>query len=309
MEKIVILAGPTAVGKSSLAIEWAQLDPRIEIINADSVQIYSDTRIGSAQPSSDELKRIPHHLVGVCSPSAPITSSDFIGRTEAILDQILARGRIPLVVGGSGFYIQALMYGTWDTGPPDPELRKTLEATPLQKLYEELEKQDPETAYQVGPADRYRLVRSVELIRQSGKTPTYFRTQHVKVLKRPYELWLIERDRQDLLERVALRAQKMLQEGLIEETQSLLKFHPEARVLRSVGYAQVVNYLQGKSPQGRKIRSGVEGLEDEIFLATRQLIKAQRTWFKTQKIDQKFVLEQDRNSARSAWEKVLSSFK
>jgi tRNA dimethylallyltransferase len=294
----LILTGPTASGKTSLALEIAESVGNIEIINADSVVVYRHFDIGTAKPTREEQARIPHHLVDVREPFEAFTAGDFVRETHARIQKIEDRGRRALIVGGTGFYLKALLFGLWDAPSADLALRARLEATPLAELHTILVSRDPESAYRIGPADRYRLVRACEILELTGKTPSELERDRPREPDPSFSLFVIDRETAELEDRIQARTEKMLQEGLVEETRSLLERFPGSRPLGSVGYAETVAYLEGREPQGRKIPAGIEGLRQEINLSTRQLVKKQRTWFRSAPGARHFVLARDLATVR-----------
>lgn len=293
MVRVGILAGPTASGKSSLALEFCESGDPIEIINADSVIVYRYFDIGSAKPTQAERLRVPHHLVDVRAPHEVFTAGDFVREVNEAIEDIESRGKRALIVGGTGFYLKALIYGMWPESKSDPALRAKLEQLPNQELYEELLRADEDHARKIGGKDRYRLVRAVEALRLTGQPPSKLESQTAREPDPRFELWYIDRETQELEDRMRVRTRSMLKAGWIEEVEELLKRFPDCRPLQSVGYAQVLQYLTGRKPEGRKPAPGLQGLEDEIVLATRQMVKSQRTWFKGQLEPKRFILEKD----------------
>jgi tRNA dimethylallyltransferase len=211
-------------------------------------------------------------------------------------DSTAASGKRALIVGGTGFYLKALRFGLWDAPPAEPKLRKELEALPLFELHRELSEKDPVSAQRIGPSDLYRLVRAVEILRLSGKTPTELQAQAPSEPSRSFPLWVIDRTAEELDARILLRTEALLRAGLLEETRSLLEHFPGARPLKSVGYAECVLYLSGQIPSGRTVAPGEAGLRDEITLGTRQLARRQRKWFRNQKPEKRFQLDQDHSA-------------
>lgn len=292
--KIGILAGPTASGKSALALEFARSHPKIELINADSLIIYRAMDIGTAKPTPRELAEIRHHLVNIREPDEAFTAGDFVRAAWDAIADIQTRGRAPLLVGGSGFYLKALLHGLWPAHPSDPDLRARFEARTSQSLFEELLRADPEAARKIGVNDRYRLVRALEVFALSGATPSGLsRAQAERGADPRFAFWVIDRENEELRNRIQARTRQMLEAGLIEEVRALATRYPGVRPLSAVGYAQVSSHLAGRKPSGREPRPGLAGLADEIELATLQLVKRQRTWFRSQKAAEFFVLDRD----------------
>jgi len=291
--KTVVLTGPTASGKTAIALDLARRHGGTEIINSDSLLVYRGMNIGTAKPTAEEIAAVPHHLIDVRNPDEPFTAGDFIRAVESALGDIQARGRQALIVGGSGFYLKALLFGLWDVPPGDPGLRRELELRPARELYDELFSVDAEAALRITPNDPYRLVRAHQVMRQTGKTPTALEAAQSKIPDPRFLLWVVDRGSTELRARVQERTSRMLAMGLLEETQSLQARYPGCRPLSAIGYAQVQAYLRGEDPPGRKLRPGLTGLQDEIELATLQLVKRQRTWFRGQKTAVQFTLDED----------------
>lgn len=304
---LAILTGPTATGKTAIALEFASRHPEIEIVNADSMLVYRGMDIGTAKPTGRERLGIPHHLIDIRNPDEAFTAGDFHRETTRAIQDIQRRGKRALIVGGTGFYLKALLYGLWEAPKADPALRAELEHLENQKLFEELNKHDPASALRIGPNDRYRLIRAVELIRMTGKTPTELQRSTPSAPDPRFRLLIIDRKNESLYERISKRARAMLDSGLIEEVEKLQTHYPGARSLSAVGYAEVIRYREGIAPSGRKMRAGIKGLQDEIELATRQLVKRQRTWFRGQKLGQWFLLDQDREKLLTELETIYVS--
>jgi len=295
MKKIAILTGPTASGKSALALQFASeaAELSIEIINADSMLVYREMNIGTAKPTPQELALIPHHLIDIRNPDAPFTAGDFFRAVNESIADIQSRGKKPLIVGGTGFYLKALLYGMWDAPPSDPVLRETLNPISDSELYQRVSEKDPATAQRIGPQDRYRLIRAIEMMTHTQKTVSELESTSRKDPDPRFELLIIDRSNDDLFSRISARTQQMLKDGFINEVRDLKTRYPGARSLAAVGYAQVCDHLAHRLPKGRKIKTGIEGLREEIELATRQLVKRQRTWFRGVKHCLNFQLPTD----------------
>ena len=279
-----IMTGPTATGKTALAIRLALEHGNIEIINADSLLVYRDFDLGTAKPSLAERQNIPHHLIDIQDPEIPFTAGDFTRAANAAIEEIHSRGKRALIVGGTGFYLKGLLFGVWDAPAADLQLRKTLSQVPTAELYSRLCALDTKFAQKIGPQDQYRIIRALEIIELSGKTPSELEDQSEKTADCRFHLWILDRSNEELSHRIRLRTKQMLDQGLITEVTQLMQKYPSSKALDSVGYFQVRQYLQGVRPEGRKVREGQQGLADEIELATRQLVKKQRTWFRNQSL-------------------------
>ncbi len=281
----LILTGPTASGKSSLAMEMATAVQKIEMINADSLLIYRGMDIGTAKPTLSEQRLIPHHLIDIRQPDESFTVGDFCRAVKTTLHQIHSRGNRALIVGGTGFYLKALFFGLWD-------LLANVEISNIQKkrwqdescetLYLQLQNIDPITAQKIGKTDHYRLVRSLCVYHQTQKTPSELHSALRQTPDPQFHLWIIDRHPEELQKRIEQRTHDMLHQGLLAEVQALQSQFPNCRPLSAVGYLQVCRYLSQSVPLGRKIKPGLPGLQEEIQLATRQLVKRQRTWLRQQ---------------------------
>ena len=280
------------------ALEFARARKKagrpVEIINADSLLVYRGMNVGTAKPSPEELSEIPHHLIDICDPGENFTAGDFSRRVLKTLEDLDRQEKRAIIVGGSGFYLKALLYGLWEGSPADPALRKELEEIPSPTLYEQLHARDPESALRIGVNDRYRLVRATELLRLTGKTPTELQGEQNRTPDPRLRLLVVDRPSDELFARIHERTQAMIGAGLIDEVRNLREKFPGARALDAVGYEQTRQFLDGVTPPGRKSIFGEKGLIEEIELATRQLVKRQRTWFKSEKNSERFELARDR---------------
>lgn len=282
-KRVAILTGTTASGKTSVALEFVRARGGIEIINADSLLVFRGFDIGTAKPSPAELTEIPHHLVDIREPNEAYTAGDFVRDCETAITDIHARGKRALIVGGTGFYLKAMVYGLWDAPKAPPELRKDLESRSNQELYDELYSLDVEAALRITRNDRYRLIRAAETVATTGKTPSVLEAEATSRAAVPgLSLFVTDREPEELKARIADRTDAMLDSGFLAEVSSLLKRFPGVRPFDSVGYAEAVAHLENRPPEGRKIAPGIEGLRSEIRLATHQLAKRQRTFFRGQ---------------------------
>jgi tRNA dimethylallyltransferase len=291
----IILTGPTAVGKSSLAIEVAKR-ANLEIVNADSVCFYKDFDIGSAKPSAREMHEVPHHLIDLVEPDDTYHAGRFLKDLEHTLREIHSRGKRAIIVGGSSFYLKALRYGLWEAPETSPEFRVSVADKTLPELFAELTKVDPKHAEKIGSNDRYRIIRALEIYTLSRKKPSELQAEMNTTPNPHYELWVVDRDSTQLEARMKARIQVMIDEGIVEETKAIREKYPDSKTLHAVGYAQVLNYLDGITPQGRKLKPGIPGLIEEISLSHRQLAKTQRTWLKNLNPNESFILDADRQA-------------
>jgi tRNA dimethylallyltransferase len=297
-----ILTGPTASGKTALGLELARRFAPVEIINADSLCVYRGMDIGTAKPTAAERGEIRHHLIDIREPDQEFTAGDFVRFVHQTVTEIHSRGARALILGGSGFYLRALRHGLWEAPKAEPALRAELEALPMEALYQALQEVDSEAATKIGPRDRYRLVRAVEIFRLSGSKPSDLEKASQTEPDPQYPLWVIDRDPKELDARIALRTRNMMENGFLEEARALHERFPGARPLSSVGYYEAIEYLEGRTPAGRKIAPGLPGLASEIELATRQLSKKQRKWFRSEPGTLNFTLERDQEAVFKAFE-------
>ncbi|NLZ94116.1 MAG: tRNA (adenosine(37)-N6)-dimethylallyltransferase MiaA [Firmicutes bacterium] len=281
MQKLIVIAGPTAVGKSAVALALAQ-KINAEIISADSVQVYRGLDIGSAKPTLTERQQIPHHLLDIKDPHENYTVAEFQKDAAAAISDIAARGKIPLLVGGTGLYIRALVWGfAFSESGINQKLRQKLHAIAQkegnQTLYQRLLEVDPQTAKKIHPNDLRRIIRALEVykqnklpiseqVRQTPQQPVYQTKQFVLTMQR--EL---------LYKRIEKRVDKMIADGFVREVQRLLArgVPPDAKAMQSLGYKQIVAYLLGQIP----LTEAIELIKRE----TRRFAKRQLTWFRREK--------------------------
>ncbi|MCE8003662.1 tRNA (adenosine(37)-N6)-dimethylallyltransferase MiaA [Billgrantia ethanolica] len=277
----ILLMGPTAAGKTDLAIELHErLD--CELISMDSAMVYRGMDIGSAKPSPQELARAPHRLIDIRDPAEPYSAADFREDARREMRRITAAGRIPLLVGGTMMYAKRLLEGVANLPAADPAIRAELareaERRGLSGLHDELARVDPEAARRIHPNDPQRLMRALEVYRASGTTLTeLWRRQRPETF--PWEVLSIgftPVDRRVLHERIAARFEVMLDSGLVTEVEALRArgdLHPGLPSMKSVGYRQVWEFLDGQGD--------VEQLRHRTIVATRQLAKRQLTWLRS----------------------------
>jgi len=284
----IFLMGPTAAGKTDLAIALTQVLP-CELISVDSALIYRDMDIGTAKPSKDVLAAHPHRLIDIRDPAQSYSAAEFRHDALAAMAEISARGRIPLLVGGTMLYYKALVEGLADMPPADAQVRADLEAEMaalgLAELHRQLAEVDPESAARIHPNDPQRLVRALEVYRVSGQSMTAHRARQQQAAQAgddaalPYtvaSLAIAPANRHVLHERIALRFAQMLEQGFVEEVQALRNrrdLHAGLPSIRAVGYRQVWDHLDGALTAAQMQERGV--------IATRQLAKRQFTWLRS----------------------------
>ena len=280
MYPLIIIIGPTGVGKSSLGIALAQ-EIGGEIISGDSVQVYKKLDIGSAKPSAAELQLVPHHLIDYIDPSEPFSAAQFKLKATSLIDEIRGRGHVPIVVGGTGLYIRSLLDPYDFSQHGSEEIRsKWKEFVQLHgnlALHEELKDRDHETAQQLHPNDVFRVIRALEVFELTGSTLSsqrQFRDDEYKTLD-PSILYIgLTASREVIYERINQRCVTMLSQGLIEETLALLNigYVPTLKPLQSIGYRHSLWYIKGLVTQPEMLRL--------LQRDTRHFAKRQLTWFR-----------------------------
>ena len=279
---IFFLIGPTASGKTNLAVELVKRFP-FEIISVDSAQIYRDMDIGVAKPSQDVLDIAPHHLINIMKPNEAYSVAQFTQDALKLIDEIILRGHIPLLVGGTMMYFNALEKGINQMPSTDEQLRKDIEIEACQigwpKLYEKLKSVDKETAEKLNPNDAQRISRAFEVFYSSGKPLSSFHLSKYKNVL-PFsvcKLGLMPSNRKILHQRIEFRVHERLEAGLFKEVRSLLQKYPSLQShmpsMRSVGYRQTLEYFNHDIKEKECI--------DKIIFATRQLAKRQMTWMRS----------------------------
>ena len=278
------LAGPTASGKTAAALALAQTWP-LEIISVDSALVYRDMDIGTAKPSAGELALVPHHLINIRDPRQAYSAAEFVADARQLITDITARGRLPLLVGGTMLYFKALRDGLDDMPRADPAVRAGIEAQALlagwPAMHAELAQVDPVTAARLAPADSQRISRALEVYRISGQPLSSFQTRLSGQNEAPAQdpdhllISLEPIDRAWLHQRIAQRFDAMLSSGFLDEVRALRArgdLHPDLPSMRCVGYRQAWEALDGVWP--------MRELRDKGIAATRQLAKRQITWLR-----------------------------
>jgi len=283
----ILLMGPTASGKSALAAALAQHFP-VEIVSVDSAQIYRGMDIGTAKPSVTERRSVPHHLIDIVDPTGSYSAAQFRNDAVRLIREITARGRIPLLVGGTMLYFKALREGLSELPESDAALRARIDAEAAERgwpaLHAELAKIDAPTAVRLKPSDSQRIQRALEIYRVTGKPMSQLLGRTKSALPfRLLELALVPSDRAELHRRIESRFDAMLERGLVEELRALRERHtlrPGLPSMRCVGYRQAWQHLEGEF--------GRDELRDRGIFATRQLAKRQLTWLRAMKTVRSF---------------------
>ena len=301
MNKLIVIAGPTAVGKTDLAIGLAQA-LKTEIISADSVQIFKDLNVGSAKPSHDEMKGIKHHLLDFLSPKASFSVSDYVNLAKKEIQRLHALGKIPVVVGGTGLYINGLLYEmSFGNSCSDELFRLKMEelyhARGADHLHGLLQQQDPEAAQRIHPNNLKRVIRALEIIHVTGKPMGDFSTD--LVFTKDYEVILVTltRSREVLYDRINRRVLLMLDAGLVDEVKNLknLGLDDSYQSMQGIGYKEVLAYLNGIT--------SFDFMVDDIQKGSRHYAKRQLTWFK--RYPESIVIDLDQNTEEDAIKEIL----
>lgn len=279
--KVIVIAGPTASGKTSLSVALAK-QINGEIVSCDSMQIYKDMTIGTAKATIEEQEGIPHYLIDFVSPDERYTVSDFRKDAKKAIEKILAKGKIPILVGGTGLYIDSLIF---EIDYPEiktdeayrKKLEKIVEQDGLEKLYKEACAIDEEAMKKISPNDKKRILRVLEIYHDTGKTKTEQEKESRKnEVPYDYKVFSIDMDREILYERIEKRVDIMIERGLIQEVKDLLgKYSEFPTAMQGLGYKEVKQYLEGNLTKEEMI----ETLKKE----TRHYAKRQLTWFRKNK--------------------------
>lgn len=276
--KVIVIAGPTSSGKTSLSVKLASALGG-EVINADSMQVYRGMDIGTAKPTTEERKNIPHHLLDVVCPDEKFNAAIYRAMALSIIDDIDSRGKICFVVGGTGLYIKSLLGGLFRCPANDPALRESLhrecDLLGSENLHNRVHRLDPESADKIHPNDRIRIIRALEIIHLTGCLPSELSKEHgfgnqaLKALKLYLKI-----DREKLYKYINERSRAMVEAGLVEETEGLLKrgYSPDLKPMKAIGYRHMVKHLKG----GWSIEEAIKNLQ----IDTRRYAKRQLTWFR-----------------------------
>ena len=279
--KVYVIGGPTASGKSKLAVELAK---RIngEIISADSMQIYKEMDIGTAKVKEEEMQGIKHYMLSFVSPEERYSVSSFKKDAEKQIEIILKKNKTPIIVGGTGLYIDSLIYGIeFQDEKIDTEYREYLnkiaDTEGLKNLYMQATKIDPQAMEKISKNDKKRIIRVLEIYHKTGKTKTELEIESRKnEPKYNYKVYAITMDREKLYERIEQRVDKMLEDGLVQEVKYLIEKYPKMpTAMQGLGYKEVVEFLNGQVTEKEMI--------EKIKKETRHYAKRQLTWFRKNK--------------------------
>lgn len=279
--KVIVICGPTASGKTALSIELAK-KINGEIISSDSMQIYKDMDIGTAKPTEQEMQEIKHYLLDFVEPDQRYSVAQFKKDAEKAIEEILAKNKVPIIVGGTGLYVDSLIYGIeYQEIELDKKYREELEEKAqkegLETLYEQAKKIDPQAIEKISANDKKRILRILEIYHSTGKTKTQQEIESRKnEVKYDYKVFALNMEREKLYERINKRVDIMIEQGLIQEVENLCSKYTEfPTAMQGLGYKEVVEYLQGKISKQEMI--------EKIKIETRRYAKRQLTWFRKNK--------------------------
>lgn len=278
--KVVVIVGPTASGKTAVSIELAK-KINGEIISADSMQIYKDMNIGSAKPTQEEMQGIYHHMIDVVEPTEVFNVARYKEMAEKCIEEILSKGKTPIIVGGTGLYVSTLTNGIeFSDIESDEEYRKELETISLQEngvdiLFEQLKEIDPEAANIIDKNNVRRVIRALEIYKVTGKTKTQVDKESIKELKYDYRIFGMLWDRQELYERIDKRVDIMIDMGLVDEVEKINRNGISSTAIQGLGYKEIIEYIKNEIT----LDDAIEKIKQE----TRKYAKRQMTWFKRDK--------------------------
>ena len=280
-EKIIVICGPTASGKTALSIELAK-KINGEIISCDSMQIYKEMNIGTAKPTAEEMQEIKHYLIDCVSPEKRYSVAEYKTDAKKAIREIIKKGKTPIIVGGTGLYIDSLIYEIeYPNIEFDEKYREQLEQRAqkegLENLYKEAEKIDEEAVKKISSNDKKRIIRILEIYNATGKNKTMQEIEsRKKEIEYDYHIYALNWDREKLYERINRRVDIMISQGLIEEVENIIKKYKEfPTAMQGLGYKEVVQYLENKLTKQEMI--------EKIKQESRRYAKRQLTWFRKNK--------------------------
>ena len=280
-QKVIVICGPTASGKTALSIELAK-KINGEIVSCDSMQIYKEMDIGTAKPTKEEMQEIPHYMINTIFPNERYSVADYKKDAKKAIREIIKKGKVPIIVGGTGLYVDSLIY---EIEYPDikfdekyrQELEEQVRKDGLEKLYNKAKKIDPEAMLKISSNDKKRILRVLEIYKATGKTKTeQERKSREKEPEFDYLVYGLNMPREKLYERINLRVDIMIKQGLIKEVEKIYKKYNEfPTAMQGLGYKEVVEYLEGHLTK--------EEMIEKIKQETRRYAKRQMTWFRKNK--------------------------
>ncbi len=282
MDKVVVIVGPTSTGKSDVAIRLAENFDG-EIVNADSMQVYKGMDIGTAKPSKEDFERVPHHLFDICEITERFSAGEYAKKASKVIKEIIDRGKVPFVVGGTGLYTHALIFGFFEEGDIDKTaeicLKQTLDKMGTEYLYGFLIKVDREFAERINPSDTQRILRGLTFYFSTGK-PLSSMWDKTRPLLEDVEFIVIglKAYREKLYQAINLRVDRMITAGLLNEVKSLYSKYKDRQLhpFKAIGYRELIAYIEGEITLSKAI--------EEIKKNTRRFAKRQMTWFKNKPI-------------------------
>lgn len=280
-EKVIVICGPTASGKTALSIELAK-QINGEIISSDSMQIYKEMNIGTAKPTPEETQGIKHYLIDFVSPEERYSVADYKKDAKKAIKEILQKGKVPIIVGGTGLYVDSLIYEIeypeieFDEEYRD-ELENQVEKNGLEELYKKAKEIDPKAIEKISPNDKKRILRILEIYHATGKNKTeQEKESRKKEVEYDYKVYALNWDREKLYERINKRVDIMIEQGLIEEVKEIYKKYDKfPTAMQGLGYKEVVEYLKNETTK--------EEMIEKIKRETRRYAKRQMTWFRKNK--------------------------
>jgi tRNA dimethylallyltransferase len=299
--RLIIIAGPTGVGKTEISIRLAKLLDG-EIVSCDSMQVYRLMDIGSAKAKKEEMQGIPHHMVDILDPQATFTVSEYKAMAEIAIDDIISRGKVPIMVGGTGLYIDSVITDmSFAEGSGDPAFRASMDELAMKSGNEEVHRQlqevDPEAAERIHPNNLKRVIRALEVYHMTGKPFSSFADKGIINPKYEVSYYYLNRKREELYSSIDIRVLKMLEEGLVDEVRMLRErgLTKEHQSMQGIGYKEVLDYLDGMKSYDEMV--------EEIQRHSRNYAKRQLTWFRRKSL----AVEIDRDVMSS--EEILNLIK
>ena len=275
MNNIICIAGPTASGKTALAVELAK-EFNGEVVSCDSMYVYKRMNIGTAKPTLEEMDGIPHHMIDVAEAYEDFSVSRYCEMATPIVDDILARGKTAIIAGGTGLYMDALIRGNNFAPFPSTGVREQLEQEPIADVFTRLQEVDPDSAARLHLADKKRIIRAMEVYLETGETITAHnkKTQALPPRYNPVWFGLSDENRQDLYDRIDRRVELMVQQGLVDEIKSLLQrgIPEKATAMQAIGYKEFLQVLHAETD--------IAGAVAQVQQASRKYAKRQLTWFR-----------------------------
>ncbi len=301
MNKVIVILGPTGVGKTGYSLLLAQR-LKTEIISADSMQVYTHMDIGTAKPTSEELAAVTHHLINILSPAESFSAGLFKEMATMIMNNLHKRKLVPVIAGGTGLYIKSLTEGLFKGPSADRSLREKLKREEEQHgpgyLYDRLIKIDPETAGSIEPNDRRRIIRALEVSLKEKKKISHIRSSSTKPLNYEFIKIGLTRDRKELYSIIDKRVDSMMEKGLLKEVEMLFEMNPGKTAMQALGYKELGLYLNGEVDMTEAVRL--------IKKRTRMFAKRQYTWFNRER-DINWVDISGINEAEEVYDKVINS--